>query len=655
MPTSTPNLSLYKYNTNTDGNMTFNITNSLNNNWDKIDTYCKNLSDNKADKSAVNSALALKADTSAVNSALALKADLTDLDTKANITQLHALKGYEDAGELLTDAEGLNDVIKYAHSTFDLSKFAVVGNPNITNDGIASGFSANNVIRLANTYDVGSYDTWMFKGEFTTDDLENLSGNKAILYMNAGYGKGLGFNQYKQLYLNLNSTNTNNYDIASQYVDKSTITLTANTRYYYRFYFTGTQYLVDISTDKITWTNYITVTNSTHIWTNSSTAVYIGNSALQYAIATFSFDLKEFEFIANGIPVFSGNKTGIDTIKPDDYTESVDAIVSNDGVLSYSTVTSSLSNTPTTIRFEGEVHIGSSTTSGAHSIIKIGGVFMSINYATKNVGLNNQWIGQGSFAYNKTYKFIAEATATTLDLWWGEKGTTLTKYEKTATVTFDTDISIGDGTVKDNCIFDLNLIKVYDNGLVYQPCLKIPYTKGSEQYGGKYVNAQYLPRVKDAYEQGLANDYFTLDEVNGTYTLPMGNLYGMFEPKNKWVYADQTNAISTATAIGTYDLTSAVTSVLPVDSDSYECLFRYTISRQQTGGGTNTNYTVTVSSNIVLNEAIDSAATSGSNDTNPHGGQFTAIIDKTRAMSLNINSQALNTNNLFLVAYRKVN
>jgi hypothetical protein len=87
---------------------------------------------------------------------------------------------------------------------------------------------------------------------------------------------------------------------------------------------------------------------------------------------------------------------------------------------------------------------------------------------------------------------------------------------------------------KGSVIFDLNKIKFYSNGnLVYQPCLKIPYTKGSEQYGGKYVNAQYLPRVKDAYEQGLANDYFTLDEVNGTYTLPMGNLYGMIEKLNQ--------------------------------------------------------------------------------------------------------------------------
>ena len=109
MPSSTTYLSLYKYNTATDGDLTFNFKDSLNDNWDKVDTAYKGLSDNKADTATVNSALALKADTLTVNTALALKAD---------ITQLQALKSYSDNGELLTDAEGLADVTKYAHFKF---------------------------------------------------------------------------------------------------------------------------------------------------------------------------------------------------------------------------------------------------------------------------------------------------------------------------------------------------------------------------------------------------------------------------------------------------------------------------------------------------------------------------------------------------------
>lgn len=42
MPTTTTNLNLYKYNSVTDGNSTFNIDIALNENWDKIDVDSKN-------------------------------------------------------------------------------------------------------------------------------------------------------------------------------------------------------------------------------------------------------------------------------------------------------------------------------------------------------------------------------------------------------------------------------------------------------------------------------------------------------------------------------------------------------------------------------------------------------------------------------------
>ncbi|MEE1043744.1 MAG: hypothetical protein UH854_07240, partial [Clostridia bacterium] len=61
-----------------------------------------------------------------LQTALSLKVNttLSNLDATGN-ARLHALKGYKDTGEILTDAEGLADVTKYAHSTFDLSKFTV--------------------------------------------------------------------------------------------------------------------------------------------------------------------------------------------------------------------------------------------------------------------------------------------------------------------------------------------------------------------------------------------------------------------------------------------------------------------------------------------------------------------------------------------------
>lgn len=481
MPTSTTNLSLYKYDTTTDGDLTFNFNDSLNDNWDKIDTAYKGLSDEKADASTVNSALALKADASTVNSALALKADKTTL---------HALKAYSDNGELLTDEEGLADVTKYAHSTFDLSKFTVVGSPNITNGVLSktAGASASTSDYVTFPFDPTA-TSWKIIGQF---DIKTFATSRLI----GDPGSAI------QVYLGSSGINLNVYNSGTSTNVISPVAFPAGGN-------TGTfdiyiQY--NSGTYEIGWKR-----DTDPVWKTGSgqNAVVPDNSVVSIlkevaANGSFSFDLKKLEYYKNGNLTFNGNATGIDT-----YT--------------------------------------------------IGGNTVTIPYNISSRGLK-----------------IAPASART--------------------------------------------------------------------------NITALAATQGGYAP-----YFTLDEINGDFTLPMGDLYSAFEPKNKWVYADQTNAISTATAIGTYDLTSAVTSVLPVNSDNYECLFRYNISRKQAGGSTNTNYTVTVSSNIVLKEVIDSAATSGGADTNDHCGQFTAIIDKTRAISLEIDSQALNSSDLYLVAYRKVN
>ena len=59
---------------------------------------------------------------------------------------------------------------------------------------------------------------------------------------------------------------------------------------------------------------------------------------------------------------------------------------------------------------------------------------------------------------------------------------------------------------------DLNTVKYYaDGSLVYQPCLKIPYTESKT--GSKIVNAVYRDRVNDMYEQ-YGNNGMKLVEEN---------------------------------------------------------------------------------------------------------------------------------------------
>lgn len=62
-------------------------------------------------------------------------------DTLIPLDKLNQSKALE-TGNVSSDKDIYADVLKYAHSTFDASKFTIVGTPTITDDGIASGFTA---------------------------------------------------------------------------------------------------------------------------------------------------------------------------------------------------------------------------------------------------------------------------------------------------------------------------------------------------------------------------------------------------------------------------------------------------------------------------------------------------------------------------------
>ena len=91
---------------------------------------------------------------------------------------------------------------------------------------------------------------------------------------------------------------------------------------------------------------------------------------------------------------------------------------------------------------------------------------------------------------------------------------------------------LGEGNTTTNwTTYDLNTYKFYiEDELVWQPCLKIPYTESKT--GSKIVDAAYRDRVQDMYEQFGYAPYYTIDEENENFTLPMGEIYGMIERKN---------------------------------------------------------------------------------------------------------------------------
>lgn len=214
----------------------------------------------------------------------------------------HALKSYLDDGTLLTDSEGLSDVKEYAHSSFDLSKFTVVGSPNITSDGIASGFSSSNYLKVNN---ITFGNEYVIKGE------ADISGTGAFLSIISSSNQDLSF--YCNGYNNIEVFNSINYEpvtlsnpsVISHIKYKLSVDITNNNYVFeYEFNKSGVVQTTNLDTTQIETIlndiSYIALGNSGVVWTS------------QWAL-NGSINLKEVNVTVDGAEVFSGHKTGIDT------------------------------------------------------------------------------------------------------------------------------------------------------------------------------------------------------------------------------------------------------------------------------------------------------------------------------------------------------
>lgn len=212
----------------------------------------------------------------------------------------HALKSYEDAGELLTDSEGLADVKYYAHSSFDVSKFTKTGSPTITIDGIASGFSTANYLSIPSVDLGNSFSIYQY-----------------VTVTSVGQQFLLAVQGDRYLQLQLTSNNKLNLEIGTGgaswvYALSGTTTFATGTSYYLHIYYANGNYKVDISTDGNTWTNDITGASASQIVTGTHTLVLCSQRSLGTNFSG-STDLKQFSVTVDGVPVFNGNKTGTDT------------------------------------------------------------------------------------------------------------------------------------------------------------------------------------------------------------------------------------------------------------------------------------------------------------------------------------------------------
>lgn len=490
-------------------------------------------------------------------------------DIADNIVSLEHINQYKalETGDISSDNNVLPWIRKMAYSTFDRSKFTVAGSPTITDDGIASGFSSGNYLNLPDfdvtgksfEFDLGKVyvpaSTGASHALFNVlVDPKNVSSVLNFAVGSAGEMYVSGANKNAAVKY-LTGYSLNNYYWVKIGSDNSTIVY------------------CKISTDGV---NYTTIT--TPLLSPYTTISHhgIGRASTPTSYWLGDYDLRQFKLSVDGVEVFSGNRTGIDTIKPDNYTVVGTPTISADGILDksvYETQEAALGNylshyigdipTTSTIRVKCKFTVkqlqGALSTAGggvyglrnesssraisiplldsnSTTLSVYGGASSVVGFYTLNIGTTY---------YLETIDTFTQKTVNIYDandnlLKTGTYDKTIQDSESWENVTFYISQSSATQQGNNSCSFDLNEFKVWiDGNLVYQPCLKIPYTyagngKGyNASTGSKIVQSIYRDRISDMYEQFGYAPYYTLSDTD--FTLPQGELYGMIENLRKLV------------------------------------------------------------------------------------------------------------------------
>lgn len=485
------------------------------------------IASNTTDISTINGKIPTDASSSnKLVSASTLSASIADFANQdlSNLTsngeaRLHALKAYADEGELLTDADGLAFVEKYAHSTFDSSKFTVVGSPIVTSDGIASGFSSGNYI-LASNIDLTR--AFKFTLKFTTG---TINGTQYVYgsdnYCSVKIGNNKLLYSYNLIEIGVDCSPNTTYDVICEYDGNTTMILKYKTE-------SATSYTINTRT--------VTKSNKTSYSTRFGIT---WDGVNQYFLG--SIDLKQFSITVDGVEVFSGNKTGIDTIKPDDYTIVGTPAISTDGVVSgfdgdndYITSGTVNVNTVGTVSIKGSA-IFQSNSNNRQTIFETQGTSSGKSYKISLAfdGTKCYVIIYVQGTYTTTvntncavvtgdlinFDIVLNKNSQIYNIYVNGNKISITDTSYNLSSFYMTSVRFSHGTYTWKGSIDLNAFKIYvDGNLVYQPCLKIPYTESKT--GGKIVDYIYRDRVNDMAEQFGFAPYYTLqDEAKGNYTV----------------------------------------------------------------------------------------------------------------------------------------
>ena len=239
----------------------------------------------------------------------------------------------------------------------------------------------------------------------------------------------------------------------------------------------------------------------------------------------------------------SGTGTGIDVIKPDNFEVVGTPTISDDGIASGLDNTNYLT---TTLNLSGEVIIkGSFKPNGANPsgpafIMQIqdkeGNATEGVNLYQYSHGSfefnyrhnNTSYYNVGQFHSNTEFNYTIIINSTSMQYIVYQNTNEIFNKTMTSNIPVlngEFFSKIGHNNLVQGSV-DLNSVQILNNGnLIYQPCLKIPYTLSKT--GSKIVDAAYRDRVQDMYEQYGYAPYYTIDKENENFSLPMGEIYGM--------------------------------------------------------------------------------------------------------------------------------
>ena len=449
----------------------------------------------------------------------------------------------------------LNKLKLQKYSTFDKSKFTVVGSPTITDDGVASGFKKGNDLKFP-AITVTDNSTIVIRTKIKTVPRASSSDTQGQCIFGFYKNGTDDLSQILDAYSLWNGTNiTLSYRVikgeSARFISIST---TPNTEYEYKVEITKNA--IKCYLDGELKGQQLNLSFDMSLINNVIGS--IGTGARKGLTPTrMKIYLPDFSITIDGKEIFSGNKTGIDTVKADNYEVVGSPVISDDGVasgFSLANYIKSNSNIAFTAGQTWEIDLKVNIKNSESGINKAQCLFQI--YAS-NPNLNSLqailynncvfWTcptTPSEGATNRFLQFTSEFNILSYlnqDIWfkfiyngkqyifeWSADGINFTR-EVAST---DSRQFTGTGTLNLGAMsihqqglqgsIDLNDTKVYINdNLVYQPCLKIPYAQSKT--GSKIVDGNYRDRVQDMYNQFGYTHYYTLGDTDFTLATCKGS------------------------------------------------------------------------------------------------------------------------------------